>query len=96
MINDDALYNDDGSFSEHGIAKIALTMKNLEEAKSSVYDYKKEIDALNKAHKQGRYNDDEYAEKLRELTDGYQNATSEVKTILKPLKICTKIRHKKN
>lgn len=54
MINDDALYNDDGSFSEHGIAKIALTMKNLEEAKSSVTDYKKEIDALNKAHKQGK------------------------------------------
>lgn len=86
MINDDALYNDDGSFSEHGIAKIALTMKNLEEAKSSVYDYKKEIDALNKAHKQGRYNDDEYAEKLRELTDGYQNATSEVNNYTEAIK----------
>lgn len=86
MINDDALYDDDGSFSEHGIAKIALTMKNLEEAKSSVYDYKKEIDALNKAHKQGRYNDDEYAEKLRELTDGYQNATSEVNNYTEAIK----------
>lgn len=86
MINDDALYNDDGSFSEHGIAKIALTMKNLEEAKSSVYDYKKEIDALNKAHKQGKYNDDEYAEKLRELTDGYQNATSEVNNYTEAIK----------
>ena len=53
-------------------------MKNLEEAKSSVDDYKKEIDALNKAHKQGKYNDDEYAEKLRELTEGYQGAVSEV------------------
>lgn len=86
MINDDALYNDDGSFSEHGIAKIALTMKNLEEAKSSVTDYKKEIDALNKAHKQGKYNDDEYAEKLRELTDGYQNATSEVNNYTEAIK----------
>ena len=86
MINDDALYNDDGSFSEHGIAKIALTMKNLEEAKSSVYDYKKEIDALNKAHKQGKYNDDEYVEKLRELTDGYQNATSEVNNYTEAIK----------
>lgn len=86
MINDDALYNDDGSFSEHGIAKIALTMKNLEEAKSSVEDYKKEIDALNKAHKQGKYNDDEYAEKLRELTDGYQNATSEVNNYTEAIK----------
>lgn len=86
MINDDALYNDDGSFSEHGVAKIALTMKNLEEAKSSVYDYKKEIDALNKAHKQGKYNDDEYAEKLRELTDGYQNATSEVNNYTEAIK----------
>ena len=86
MINDDALYNDDGSFSENGIAKIALTMKNLEEAKSSVYDYKKEIDALNKAHKQGKYNDDEYAEKLRELTDGYQNATSEVNNYTEAIK----------
>jgi hypothetical protein len=86
MINDDALYNDDGSFSERGIAKIALTMKNLEEAKSSVYDYKKEIDALNKAHKQGKYNDDEYAEKLRELTDGYQNATSEVNNYTEAIK----------
>lgn len=86
MINDDALYNDDGSFSEHGIAKIALTMKNLEEAKSSVDDYKKEIDALNKAHKQGKYNDDEYAEKLRELTDGYQNATSEVNSYTEAIK----------
>lgn len=86
MINDDALYNDDGSFSEHGIAKIALTMKNLEEAKSSVYDYKKEIDALNKAHKQGKYNYDEYAEKLRELTDGYQNATSEVNNYTEAIK----------
>lgn len=86
MINDDALYNDDGSFSEHGIAKIALTMKNLEEAKSNVYDYKKEIDALNKAHKQGKYNDDEYAEKLRELTDGYQNATSEVNNYTEAIK----------
>lgn len=85
-INDDALYNDDGSFSEHGIAKIALTMKNLEEAKSSVDDYKKEIDALNKAHKQGKYNDDEYAEKLRELTDGYQNATSEVNNYTEAIK----------
>ena len=86
MINDDALYNDDGSFSEHGIAKIALTMKNLEEAKSGVDDYKKEIDALNKAHKQGKYNDDEYAEKLRELTDGYQNATSEVNNYTEVIK----------
>lgn len=86
MINDDALYNDDGSFSEHGIAKIALTMKNLEEAKSGVDDYKKEIDALNKAHKQGKYNDDEYAEKLRELTDGYQNATSEVNNYTEAIK----------
>lgn len=86
MINDDALYNDDGSFSEHGIAKIALTMKNLEEAKSSVTDYKKEIDALNKAHKQGKYNDDEYAEKLRELTDGYQNTTSEVNNYTEAIK----------
>ena len=86
MINDDALYNDDGSFSEHGIAKIALTMKNLEEAKSSVDDYKKKIDALNKAHKQGKYNDDEYAEKLRELTDGYQNATSEVNSYTEAIK----------
>lgn len=86
MINDDALYNDDGSFSEHGIAKIALTMKNLEEAKSSVDDYKKEIDALNKAHKQGKYNDDEYAEKLRELTDGYQNASSEVNSYTEAIK----------
>ena len=86
IINDDALYNDDGSFSEHGIAKIALTMKNLEEAKSSVTDYKKEIDALNKAHKQGKYNDDEYAEKLRELTDGYQNATSEVNNYTEAIK----------
>lgn len=86
MINDDALYNDDGGFSEHGIAKIALTMKNLEEAKSSVDDYKKEIDALNKAHKQGKYNDDEYAEKLRELTDGYQNATSEVNNYTEAIK----------
>lgn len=86
MINDDALYNDDGSFSEHGIAKIALTMKNLEEAKSSVTDYKKEIDALNKAHKQGKYNDDEYTEKLRELTDGYQNATSEVNNYTEAIK----------
>ena len=86
MLNDDALYNDDGSFSEHGIAKIALTMKNLEEAKSSVGDYKKEIDALNKAHKQGKYNDDEYAEKLRELTDGYQNATSEVNNYTEAIK----------
>lgn len=86
MLNDDALYNDNGSFSEHGIAKIALTMKNLEEAKSSVGDYKKEIDALNKAHKQGKYNDDEYAEKLRELTDGYQNATSEVNSYTEAIK----------
>lgn len=86
MINDDALYNDDGSFSEHGVAKIALTMKNLEEAKSGVDDYKKEIDALNKAHKQGKYNDDEYAEKLRELTDGYQNATSEVNSYTEAIK----------
>lgn len=86
MINDDALYNDDGSFGEHGIAKIALTMKNLEEAKSSVDDYKKEIDALNKSHKQGKYNDDEYAEKLRELTDGYQNATSEVNNYTEAIK----------
>lgn len=86
MINNDALYNDDGSFSEHGIAKIALTMKNLEEAKSSATDYKKEIDALNKAHKQGKYNDDEYAEKLRDLTDGYQNATSEVNNYTEAIK----------
>ena len=53
-------------------------MRNLEEAKSSVNDYKKSIDALNKAHEQGKYNDDEYAEKLRELTEGYQGAVSEV------------------
>ena len=86
VIKDDALYNDDGSFSEQGIAKIALTMKNLEEAKSSVDDYKKEIDALNEAHKQGKYNDDEYAEKLRELTDDYQNATSEVNNYTEAIK----------
>lgn len=86
VINDDALYNDDGSFSEQGIAKIALTMKNLEEAKSSVDDYKKEIDALNNAHERGKYNNDEYTEKLRELTEGYQNATSEVNSYTEAIK----------
>ena len=78
IINDDALYNDDGSFSEQGIAKVALTIKNLEQARLSANDYKKEIDVLNRAYKNGEYNKDEYTEKLRELTDGYQSATSEV------------------
>ena len=86
MINDNALYNEDGSFSNQGIAKIALTINQLEQARASVADYKSEIDALNKAHEDGSYNDDEYAEKLRELTEGYQGATSEVNQYIDAIK----------
>lgn len=86
MLSDDALYNEDGSFSNQGIAKIALTINQLEQARASVADYKGEIDALNKAHKDGSYNDDEYAEKLRELTEGYQDATSEVNQYIATIK----------
>lgn len=86
MLNDEALYNDDGSFSNQGIAKIALTINQLEQARASVADYKSEIDALNKAHEDGSYNDDEYAEKLRELTEGYQGATSEVNQYIDAIK----------
>lgn len=86
ILNDDALYNEDGSFSNQGIAKIALTINQLEQARASVADYKGEIDALNKAHEDGSYNDDEYAEKLRELTEGYQDATSEVNQYIATIK----------
>lgn len=86
MLNDNALYNEDGSFSNQGIAKIALTINQLEQARASVADYKSEIDALNKAHEDGSYNDDEYAEKLRELTEGYQGATSEVNQYIDAIK----------
>lgn len=86
MLNDNALYNEDGSFSNQGIAKIALTINQLEQARASVADYKSEIDTLNKAHEDGSYNDDEYAEKLRELTEGYQGATSEVNQYIDAIK----------
>lgn len=85
ILNDDALFNDDGSFSNQGIAKVALTVNQLEQARESVKNYQKQIDALYANYNQYK-SEDEFNEKLRELTDGYQSATAEVNQYTEAIK----------
>lgn len=85
ILNDDALFNDDGSFSKQGVAKIALTINQLEQARASVENYQKQIDVLN-ANRNQYKSEDEFNEKLRELTEGYQNATAEVNQYTEAIK----------
>lgn len=85
MLNDDALFNDDGSFSNQGIAKVALTVNQLEQARASAANYQKQIDELYANY--DKYNsEDEFNEKVRELTDGYQSATAEVNQYTEAIK----------
>lgn len=74
---DDSMYiDDDGKFTEYGVARIANLVNEYENARKEVSNYMADIGNLNKLYANGYYTENEYAEKLNELQTGLLDAAS--------------------
>lgn len=78
IIKDEMLYNDDGSFTEVGLTKLAIMVKEYENAKDKVDNYNDAIQDLTKSYKNGEISENTYNTKLDELRESLADAVVDV------------------
>ena len=66
---DDDVVDDDGKWTDNGIAAMGVLAQQMELAKIKSQQYADAIDELQKDYERGLYSTDEYNEKLAELTE---------------------------
>lgn len=67
LLSDNMLLNSDGELTDFGYSKMAIFIKQLENAREEVKNYSDDIENLNKLYEDSQYTEDEYKEKLSEL-----------------------------
>lgn len=78
MMDSDTFYNDDGSFTDTGLANIALINKEMDAYRQKISDCTAELDLLEELKKNGMITADEYKERS-------ENAMSEIQQASKSL-----------
>lgn len=74
LSDDDKIVDEFGNWTGEGIAALGLMAQEMERAKKEAELYGKEIDALSVAYADGKYSQEEYEEKLKELKEGQWSA----------------------
>lgn len=69
LISEEDSFNDVGEWTGEGITSLGMLITEMENAQYQSQLYGKEIAQLEKDFKQGKYSQDEYNEKLKELQD---------------------------
>lgn len=75
MMDSDTFYNDDGSFTDTGLANISLINKEMDAYKQKISDCTAELDLLEKLKKNGMVTADEYKERSENALNQIQQAS---------------------
>ena len=78
LLSDDKLINDNGSFTESGLADIVLIAKAIDNTNQKIADYRYGLEALEENFKAGNLSQEEFTEKSREYIKAIQDAVSSV------------------
>ena len=74
LLADEDVANEDGSWTEEGIASLGLLYQKMEIAKKQMADYQEEIEKLNGEYKSGAISEQEYNDRLVELKNSQWDA----------------------
>lgn len=75
MMDSDTFYNDDGSFTDTGLANISLINKEMDAYKQKISDCTAELDLLEKLKKNGMVTADEYKERSENALNQIQQTS---------------------
>ena len=80
LIDDEAVFDTNGNFTDLGIAKIANLAKSFENSRNDISNYSNDIRNLNELYKQGLYTEEEYSDKLEEIQDNILQTAADMKS----------------
>lgn len=75
MLDSDTFLNDDASFSEYGLANIALLNKSMDAEKQKIANYKQQLENIQKLYDNGSIRTDEYEQYTKELLNGIRSSS---------------------
>lgn len=78
ILSKDELIDDNGNFTDSGLASIALIGKQMENSKKLIVNYRNGLEKLTESYKNGNLTLDEYNEQSREYIKSIQDAVSAV------------------
>lgn len=70
LTDNDEAFDENGNWTNQGIAALGMLTQKMEQAKFAAQQYADQIDKLNTDYAVGKYSEEEYNEKLAELTEG--------------------------
>ena len=74
LLADEDVANEDGSWTEEGIASLGLLYQKMEIAKKQIADYQEEIERLNDEYESGVISEQDYNDRLVELKNSQWDA----------------------
>ena len=80
LLADEDVANEDGSWTEEGIASLGLLYQKMEIAKKQIADYQEEIERLNSEYKFGAISEQDYNDRLVELKNNQWDAIDAYKS----------------
>lgn len=75
MMDSESFFNDDGSYSEYGMANIALLQESTEAEKQKIANYKKQLENIQKLYDNGSMTKEDYESYTKEILDGIRNSS---------------------
>lgn len=85
LTDNDEAFDENGNWTNQGIAALGMLTQKMEQAQFAAQQYADQIDKLNTDYAAGKYSEEEYNEKLAELTEkqweaieSYESAKDEI------------------
>lgn len=82
LIDDSALFDEDGIITKYGTAQLSLLVDEMNNAQKSVSNYSSEIDKLNNLLSSGEITQYEYNERISEVQKNMLSSASDVKSYI--------------
>ena len=70
LTDNNEAFDENGNWTDQGIAALGMLAQKMEQAQFAAQQYADQIDKLNADYVAGKYSEEEYNEKLAELTEG--------------------------
>lgn len=70
LTDNNEAFDENGDWTNQGIAALGILTQKMEQAQFAAQQYADQIDQLNSDYADGKYSEEEYNEKLAELTEG--------------------------
>lgn len=75
MIDQETWLNDDATFSEYGIANLALLNKSMDAEKQKIANFKAQLENIQQMYDNNNITKDQYEEYTNEILDGIRNSS---------------------